>query len=135
MDFPRFALSDGTRLFVADGGNDRVLIYNTIPTQNAAAADVILGQPDEFASVVSSFTDLFHPLLAAIGGRYHADAHGAGVGRDQSVRHGSGQPSRAGVHAGRVPGSASTGSAMPPAARFSRWVRSPWAEPSPWETS
>ena len=63
MDFPRFALSDGTRLFIADGGNDRVLIYNTIPTQNAAAADVILGQPDENSSVVSSFTDLFHPLL------------------------------------------------------------------------
>ncbi len=63
MDFPRFALSDGTRLFIADGGNDRVLIYNQIPTQNAAAPDVILGQPDENASVVSSFTDLFHPLL------------------------------------------------------------------------
>jgi uncharacterized protein (TIGR03437 family) len=63
LDFPRFALSDGTRLFIADGGNDRVLVYNTIPTQNAAAADVILGQPDENASVVSSFTDLFHPLL------------------------------------------------------------------------
>jgi len=63
MDFPRFALSDGTRLFIADGGNDRVLIYNTIPTQNAAAADVILGQPDENSSVVSSSTDLFHPLL------------------------------------------------------------------------
>ena len=39
MDFPRFALSDGKRLFIADGGNDRVLIYNTIPTANAAAAD------------------------------------------------------------------------------------------------
>ena len=63
LDFPRFALSDGTRLFIADGGNDRVLIYNNIPTQNGAAADVILGQPDENASVVSSFTDLFHPLL------------------------------------------------------------------------
>ena len=63
MDFPRFALSDGTRLFIADGGNDRVLIYNNIPTQNGAAADVILGQPDENASVVSSITDLFHPLL------------------------------------------------------------------------
>jgi len=63
LDFPRFALSDGKRLFIADGGNDRVLIYNTIPTQNAAAADVILGQPDENASVVSSSTDLFHPLL------------------------------------------------------------------------
>jgi uncharacterized protein (TIGR03437 family) len=63
MDFPRFALSDGTRLFIADGGNDRVLIYNKIPTENAAAADIILGQPDENASVVSSQTDLFHPLL------------------------------------------------------------------------
>ena len=63
MDFPRFALSDGRRLFIADGGNDRVLVYNSIPTQNAAAADVILGQPDENSSVVSSTTDLFHPLL------------------------------------------------------------------------
>ncbi len=44
LNFPRFALSDGTRLFVADGGNDRVLEYETIPTQNAAAADIILGQ-------------------------------------------------------------------------------------------
>jgi uncharacterized protein (TIGR03437 family) len=63
LDFPRFALSDGTRLFIADGGNDRVLIYKQIPTTNAPAADIILGQPDENASVVSSNTDLFHPLL------------------------------------------------------------------------
>ena len=44
LSFPRFALSDGTRLFIADGGNDRVLEYLQIPTQNAAAADTILGQ-------------------------------------------------------------------------------------------
>jgi uncharacterized protein (TIGR03437 family) len=44
LDFPRFALSDGKRLFIADGGNDRVLVYNTIPTANAPAADVVLGQ-------------------------------------------------------------------------------------------
>jgi uncharacterized protein (TIGR03437 family) len=44
LNYPRFALSDGTRLFVADGGNDRVLEYLTIPTQNAALADTILGQ-------------------------------------------------------------------------------------------
>ena len=44
LNFPRFALSDGTHLFIADGGNDRVLEYLTIPTQNAAAADIILGQ-------------------------------------------------------------------------------------------
>ena len=44
LNFPRFALSDGKRLFVADGGNDRVLEYEMIPTQNAAGADIILGQ-------------------------------------------------------------------------------------------
>ncbi len=48
LNFPRFALSDGQRLFIADGGNDRVLIYNTIPTQNGQPADLILGQPDEW---------------------------------------------------------------------------------------
>jgi uncharacterized protein (TIGR03437 family) len=64
MDFPRFALSDGRRLFIADGGNDRVLVYNSIPTQNAAAADVILGQPDENASVVTSTPDTsFRPTV------------------------------------------------------------------------
>jgi uncharacterized protein (TIGR03437 family) len=44
LNYPRFALSDGTRLFVADGGEDRVLIFNRIPTANAAPADLILGQ-------------------------------------------------------------------------------------------
>jgi hypothetical protein len=45
MDFPRYALSDGKRLFVADGGNDRVLVYNSVPTSNGRSADVVLGQP------------------------------------------------------------------------------------------
>ena len=49
LSFPRFALSDGKRLFIADGGNDRVLVYNSIPTNSGKAADVILGQPDEFS--------------------------------------------------------------------------------------
>ena len=46
MSFPRFALSDGEKLYVADGGNDRVLIYNQIPLENGASADTVLGQPD-----------------------------------------------------------------------------------------
>jgi uncharacterized protein (TIGR03437 family) len=49
LSFPRFAYSDGTRLFIADGGNDRVMIFNSFPTANGAAADIILGQPDEFS--------------------------------------------------------------------------------------
>ena len=44
LSFPRFALSDGKRLFIADGGNDRVLVYNSIPTQSGQAADEVLGQ-------------------------------------------------------------------------------------------
>jgi uncharacterized protein (TIGR03437 family) len=49
MSLPRFALSDGTRLFVADGGNDRIMVYNSIPTQSGQPADAILGEPDEFS--------------------------------------------------------------------------------------
>jgi uncharacterized protein (TIGR03437 family) len=61
MSFPRFALSDGTHLYVADGGNDRVLVYNTIPTASGQHADVYLGQPDEFSDVVTSSSDTFRP--------------------------------------------------------------------------
>src|SRR5580704_1872139 len=63
MSFPRFALSDGTRLYIADAGNDRVLVFNTIPTQNAARADVILGEPDEFSDLVTSNSSTFSPNL------------------------------------------------------------------------
>lgn len=53
LDFPRFALSDGKRLFIADGGNDRVLVYNSIPTQNGQAADAVLGQPGDQINQIS----------------------------------------------------------------------------------
>ena len=59
FDFPRFALSDGTRLFVADGGNDRILVFNTIPTANGTAADVVLGQPDMVSDDASDPTVSF----------------------------------------------------------------------------
>ncbi len=61
MSFPRYALSDGQRLFVADGGNDRVLVYNSMPTSNGAKADIYLGQPDEFTDQVTTSTDTFRP--------------------------------------------------------------------------
>ena len=38
--------SDGTKLVVADSGNNRILIFNTIPTDNNASADVVIGQND-----------------------------------------------------------------------------------------
>ena len=59
LEFPRFALSDGHHLFIADGGNDRILVYNSIPTQNGQPADEVLGQPDEFTDQVTDSTDTF----------------------------------------------------------------------------
>lgn len=40
--------TDGKRLIVADafGGNNRVLIWNNIPTTNGTSADIVLGQVD-----------------------------------------------------------------------------------------
>ncbi|HEY6391028.1 MAG TPA: hypothetical protein VIX89_07110, partial [Bryobacteraceae bacterium] len=61
LSFPRFALSDGNRLFVADGGNDRVLVYNAFPTQNGQKSDIILGQIDEFSDSVTDSSDTFRP--------------------------------------------------------------------------
>jgi uncharacterized protein (TIGR03437 family) len=44
LSFPRFALAANNRLFIADGGNDRVLVYNTIPTTNGVSADIVIGE-------------------------------------------------------------------------------------------
>lgn len=41
---PSGVATDGTRLVVADTGNNRVLIWNSIPATNAVAADIVLGQ-------------------------------------------------------------------------------------------
>ncbi len=53
INFPRYALSDGRRLFVADGGNDRVLVFNAIPTTNGAKAEVVLGQRSDSLNLTS----------------------------------------------------------------------------------
>lgn len=46
MQYPRGVWTDGTRLVVADTGNNRVLIWNTFPTANGALPDIVLGQSD-----------------------------------------------------------------------------------------
>jgi len=38
------------KLLVADYDNDRVLIYNTIPTENNASADIVIGQADLYSN-------------------------------------------------------------------------------------
>ncbi|MBV8732153.1 MAG: hypothetical protein JO336_20285, partial [Acidobacteriia bacterium] len=57
LSFPRFALSDGRRLFIADGGNDRVLVFQQVPSQNGASADFILGQIGGEVNQASMATD------------------------------------------------------------------------------
>ncbi len=54
LNFPRYALSDGKRLFIADGGDDRVLVFNSIPTANGATADAVLGQPDFTSDIITN---------------------------------------------------------------------------------
>jgi len=44
LSAPEGVWSDGTRLVVADSGNNRVLVWNSFPTQNGQAADLVLGQ-------------------------------------------------------------------------------------------
>ncbi len=57
IDFPRMALSDGKVLFVADGGNDRILFYKTIPTTNGAKANEVLGQITPRFNLISDNAD------------------------------------------------------------------------------
>jgi len=46
MWFPRSVYSDGTRFYVTDGNQNRVMVWNSFPTTNNQAANFVLGQPD-----------------------------------------------------------------------------------------
>ena len=52
LSLPKAYLDPQTgKLFVADRSNNRVLIYNSLPTSNYTAADVVIGQPDMVSNV------------------------------------------------------------------------------------
>ena len=55
LNSPTSVWSKDGQVFIGDGSNSRVLIWNHFPTKNGQAADVVLGQPD-FTSGVSSTT-------------------------------------------------------------------------------
>jgi hypothetical protein len=55
LNYPMGVYSDGTRLFVADYNNNRVLIYNSIPTTNGVAADEAIGQTDFTSTLVELY--------------------------------------------------------------------------------
>jgi uncharacterized protein (TIGR03437 family) len=69
LSFPRFVIPDQYgRLYIADGGNDRVLVFETIPTFNAASADIVLGEPDQYSDVVTSNSSSINDLNLAQSG-------------------------------------------------------------------
>lgn len=58
LSAPSDVRSDGTRLYVADTDNNRVLIWNQIPTQSAAPADVVIGQPSMTSNAAGASSQL-----------------------------------------------------------------------------
>ncbi len=46
LNRPGDVTSDGSRLFVEDSNNNRILVYSTFPTADNPAADIVLGEPD-----------------------------------------------------------------------------------------
>lgn len=78
LNSPVAAAIAGNRLFVVDQNNNRVLIWNTVPTQNGSAADLVLGEADFITNTAATaqnrlsqpsgiWTDGFR-LLVADGG-------------------------------------------------------------------
>jgi hypothetical protein len=70
---PRGLWTDGNKLVITDNVNDRVLIWNRIPTSNGAPADVVVGAPD-FATQGSST-----PGATSIGGPTGVTADGVNL--------------------------------------------------------
>jgi len=56
MNGPGGVAMSGTRLVVTDTGNNRVLVWNTWPNSNGAAADIILGQPTPTATTADGLS-------------------------------------------------------------------------------
>ena len=54
MNGPRGVYADGERLFVADSGNNRVLIFDDIWTTRPTTASVVLGQPSATSSAAGA---------------------------------------------------------------------------------
>ena len=51
---PYGVTSDGTRLFVADYANNRILIWDEFPTTNQEPADQVIGQPDFISNTANN---------------------------------------------------------------------------------
>lgn len=61
---PTFVYSDGTRLFVADTNNNRVLVWSALPSHSGQPASVVLGQPSFGANACNNGGVTDHTLCA-----------------------------------------------------------------------
>lgn len=63
LNSPESLYVTGSKLIVADSLNNRVLIWNTIPTTNGAAADIVLGQSNFTSSTINdaNASTLYYP--------------------------------------------------------------------------
>lgn len=74
LNFPSSARIEAGKLVVADYGNNRVLIWNSVPTVNGQAADVVVGQADMTSNGINrgngtaapSVDSLYQPASARI---------------------------------------------------------------------
>lgn len=69
LDTPRGVWFDGSYLYVADSGNDRVLVWTGWPGTNGAAANYVVGAPDfSTTSGTCTSTRLDYPVGIAVTG-------------------------------------------------------------------
>ncbi len=73
LSAPTAVWSDGGRLAIADRNNQRVLLWNSFPTEPGEPADVVLGQPDASSSATGSGATGFHNPqdVLFVGGRLY----------------------------------------------------------------
>lgn len=50
MNWPVGVSTDGTRLYVADAHNNRILVWNSLPTKSGQAADWVINMIDSVGS-------------------------------------------------------------------------------------
>ncbi len=67
---PASVSSDGQHLFVADNYQNRVLIWNSIPTSNGQPADVVVGQKDFVSNNSNTLSATVDSAGVAV---YHSD--------------------------------------------------------------
>jgi uncharacterized protein (TIGR03437 family) len=64
LSFPRYALNVGGRVVVADGGNDRLLVWDQTPPVTGSSADVVIGQVSGQVDTPSANADALATPLA-----------------------------------------------------------------------